>query len=88
MARVTIELYGIPRLRAGVASVTVRAASVREALVALGQQHPCLEGSIVCQGLPMPAYRVALNGDLAPLPNAQTLRDGDVLLLLATDAGG
>jgi len=88
MPLVTIELFGVPRLRAGVASVVVEASSVGAALAALGRQYPILEGTTVHDGRPMPAYRVALNGDLAPLAETRSLHDGDVLLLLAADAGG
>jgi molybdopterin converting factor small subunit len=88
MPRVTVELFGVPRLRAGVASLTLEGTSVREVLLALGVRCPALEGTALHDGAPLPAYRVALNGDLAPVSPDRALRDGDVLLLMAAEAGG
>lgn len=88
MSRVTVELFGVPRLRAGVASLTLEGTRVREVLLALGERCPALEGTVLHDGVPLPAYRVALNGDLAPASPDRALRDGDALLLMAVDAGG
>jgi molybdopterin-guanine dinucleotide biosynthesis protein A len=47
LPRVEIELFGIPRLRAGVSSVGVRAGTVGEALLSLGRECPVLVGPVI-----------------------------------------
>jgi molybdopterin converting factor small subunit len=86
-----IELYGVPRLRAGMARVTVEGASVGEALEAIARACPGLAGHVIRgrgrEGL-HPAYRLSLNGDRFVSDPATPLADGDTLLLLAADVGG
>jgi molybdopterin converting factor small subunit len=85
---ITIELFGVPRLRAGIGRVTLEAVDVGEALRGLGQACPALEGSVLREGRVHPAYRLSLNGDRFLTEPATALADGDVLLLLAADVGG
>ena len=85
---VVIELYGVPRLRAGRSQVTVQASSVAEAIAALDQQCPALEGHVISEGRLLPAYRVSLNGQTFVSDPATRLRSGDSLVLIAADAGG
>jgi molybdopterin converting factor small subunit len=87
-----IELYGVPRLRAGTARVTVEGASVGEALEAIARACPALAGHVIRSGRGRaglhPAYRLSLNGDRFVSDPATPLADGDTLLLLAADVGG
>src|SRR5262245_57995989 len=85
---VLIELYGVPRLRAGVRQCHVRATCVREAMAALERECPQLSGEVLVSGWPLPAYRLALNGHLFVSDPAMQLADGDALMLIAADAGG
>ena len=85
---ITIELYGVPRLRAGVGVVTLEAGDVGSALRGLGLACPALEGSVLREGRVHPAYKLSLNGDRFLSEPATPLADGDVLLLLAADVGG
>ncbi|HEX8203683.1 MAG TPA: hypothetical protein VF590_24620 [Isosphaeraceae bacterium] len=85
---ITVELYGVPRLRAGVARVPLEAATLGEALRGLGRACPALEGSVLRDGGLHPAYRLSINGDHFVADPGQPLADGDALLLLAADAGG
>ncbi|MEQ9324109.1 MAG: MoaD/ThiS family protein [Polyangiaceae bacterium] len=87
-ARVRIELYGVPRLRAGKTTVDVRANSVAEALEALASACPDLAPSVVDAGALSPAYLIAINGTQFDDDPATRLRDGDVLVLLSAQAGG
>ena len=85
-----IELYGVPRLRAGAAKMAVEGESLGEALKALARACPALAGQVIRpegQGV-HPAYRVSLNGDRFVSDPAMPLADGDTLLLLAADVGG
>ena len=85
---ITVELYGIPRLRAGAGRVGVDAATVAEAVAALAAAAPGLAGSVLAGGRVLPDYLLSLNGDRFVSDPATPLADGDVLLLLSADAGG
>lgn len=66
----------------------VEAATVSDALRALGEACPALEGGIVCRGALGPAYRLSLNGQSFVTDPATALGESDVLLLVSADAGG
>ena len=85
-----IELYGVPRLRAGTARLTVEGTSVAEALDALAHACPALADHVIRPegGGLHAAYRLSLNGDRFISDPATPLADGDTLLLLAADVGG
>jgi hypothetical protein len=85
---VTIELYGVPRLRAGVGRVSVDAATLSGALDALGVACPTLAGPVVERGRVQPAFRLSLNGERFVSDPETPLRSGDVLILLSADVGG
>ena len=85
---ITIELFGVPRLRAGTGRLTVDAATLADALDGLGRACPALDGAVLARGPVHPAYRLSLNGDRFVSDPATPLADGDVLLLLAADVGG
>ena len=85
---VLVELFGVPRLRAGRPACTVTAASVGDAMADLENQCPQLSGSVLANGWPLPAYRLSLNGNSFVTDPAERLRPGDSLILLAADAGG
>ncbi len=85
---VQVELFGVPRLRAGRASCSVMAANAGEAMAALETQFPQLAGSVLVGGWPLPAYRLSLNGQTFVTDPAVRLQPGDSLILLAADVGG
>lgn len=85
---ITIELFGVPRLRAGKALVHLEADDLGEALRGLGRACPSLAGSVLREDRVHPAYRLSLNGDRFVVEPGTALTDGDVLLLLAADVGG
>jgi molybdopterin converting factor small subunit len=87
-AVVTIELFGVPRMRAGVDQVKVEAASIGEALRALAEACPVLGRGVVREGALSPSYMIAVNGLQMTADPRTELRDGDVLVLLSADAGG
>ena len=86
--RVTIELFGIPRLRAGVGKLTVEAATVGSALDALAKACPALEGSVLAGGTLHPAYTLNLNGERFVADPGTPLADGESLIVLTVDVGG
>jgi molybdopterin converting factor small subunit len=85
---VLVELFGVPRLRAGRATCNVTAADAGAAMAELESQCPQLAGTVLAHGWPLPAYRLSLNGQSFVTDPAERLRPGDSLILLAADAGG
>jgi sulfur-carrier protein len=85
---ITIELFGVPRLRAGTRSVQIEGATVATALRGLGRLCPALDGRVIEGERLLPSYRLSLNGERFVSDPATPLADGDVLLLLAADVGG
>jgi molybdenum cofactor guanylyltransferase len=88
LRRITIELFGVPRLRAGISRLSVEAATLGDALLALGRAAPGLVGTVLDAGRLNPAYAVNLNGDRFITDTSTPLSHGDSLLLLAIDVGG
>jgi molybdopterin converting factor small subunit len=87
-ASVTVEFFGIPRMRAGRASLTVRAATVAETLAAVERDCPGLKGLVKPNGGLAPHYLLSLDGRQFVTDVGQPLHPGDRLLLLSADAGG
>lgn len=85
---ITIELYGVPRLRAGLARLSVEAESVGEALGALGRECPALLGGVIAGDGVHPAYKLSVNGERFVSDPAEPLAEGDALILLSADVGG
>ena len=85
---IIIELFGVPRLRAGRDALDVKAKTLGEAFRALASGCPALDPSVVEDGKLKPFYTVALNGAIVASDPATPLADGDVVLLLSADAGG
>ena len=88
MADVTIELFGIPRARAGRSEVALAAATVREALKQLGADFPKLTDLLRPDGRLSPHLLLSLDGRQFVADLDQPLRPGERLLLLSADAGG
>jgi molybdopterin converting factor small subunit len=85
---VIVEFYGVPRLRAGRASVRVSASNVGEAIGALRRECPALDGTVLDGRGVHPAYRLSLNGERFVTDPDTPLLEGDALLLLSADVGG
>ena len=83
-----IELFGVPRLRAGVHRLAIEADSVGQALRSLARECPSLADSIGAEDRLHPAYRLSLNGETFLTDPETPLNEGDVLLLLSADVGG
>lgn len=85
---IPVELFGVPRLRAGVAVSIVRARTAGGAVEALVRQHPALLSLLDARGWLHPAYRLSLDGERFVTDRATSLEVGNALLLLAADVGG
>ena len=87
-ARVRIELFGVPRLKASTDALEVQARDVVQALRALGARCPTLVPSVVEEGVLSPAYVVAINGTRFDDDPHTLLHDGDVIVIVSAQAGG
>jgi len=85
---ITVELFGVPRLRAGRDAIEVEARSLGEALEALVFACPALDPSVIVQGRLLSHYLVALNGVQLTAEPTTPLSPGDTLVLLSADGGG
>jgi molybdopterin converting factor small subunit len=85
---VTVEFYGISRLRAGRGELSVTAATVSEALAAVMAAIPGLSGLFSSDGRLSPHYALSLNGERFLTDMSKPLQTGDRLLILSADAGG
>lgn len=85
---VTVELFGTVRLRAGTGHIRVEALTVGESLRALARALPALDGPVIQGDRLHPAFRLCVNADRFVSDPTTPLADGDILLLMAADAGG
>jgi molybdopterin converting factor small subunit len=85
---VTVEFYGVPRLRAGRPEIRVAAATAGEALAAVVETCPDLAGLRRPDGRLAPQYLLSLDGERFVTDLSQPLRPGDRLVVLSADAGG
>jgi hypothetical protein len=85
---VVVEFYGIPRQRAGRASVHVAAGTVRGALKMVVEKFPSLIDVLQADGRISPHYLLSLDGTQFIGDLNRSLLGGERLLLLSADAGG
>lgn len=83
---VTVELFGLPRHRAGVAEVEIEAGSVADALQQLEAKLPAL--GKLCDETLRSGYLLNLNGRTFITDPQFKLQPGDTLLLFSPDMGG
>jgi hypothetical protein len=84
---VTVEFYGIPRLRAGRGELVVPAGTVAQVLTAVARACPALTGLLNDKGL-SGHYLLSVNGDRFVRRLDEVVQPGLHLLLLSADAGG
>lgn len=83
-----IELFGVPRARAGVRELRVAAATVGEALAEAIKQCPTLAEVLKTDGSVAPQFLLSLNGQYFVTDLSHSVQPDDRLLLLSADAGG
>jgi hypothetical protein len=87
-----IELYGIPRQRAGCARCELYfgkgSVTLREALIGLAKKFPALGQECICDGQLAPSCTANLGGERFISDPDDLLTDGSALLILSADAGG
>lgn len=82
-----VEFYGVPRERAGTASLEVEAKTFGELLGTLAVRLPSL-GEFICQNRLQSTVVANLNGDQFVSDPATPLDRNDCVLILSADAGG
>jgi molybdopterin converting factor small subunit len=85
---ITIELFGIPRRRAGVAKTEAKGSRLDEVVTDLACRFPSLAEECFSGGQLKPGTLVNLNGQRFVTDPATALKPGDALLILSADAGG
>ena len=90
--KITIEYFGIPRQRVGIANEIYEfeqeEIGIQDVIRAVAQKHPafekhCMDGNTINRHL-----TVNLNGNQFFQSEDGIARDGDALLILSMDAGG
>ncbi len=88
----TIEFFGIPRQRTGVAqcelTFAAEAVTLETVLAELGRRFPPFADDCLQRGHLAPGYAANLSGERFISDPATLLHDGDELLILSADAGG
>ena len=82
-----VEFFGIPRERAGMASVEIAAQNLGQLLTALAAQIPSLNDVISADQLHS-SFVASLNGDRFISDPGTPLCESDCVLILSADAGG
>jgi molybdopterin converting factor small subunit len=82
-----VEFLGVPRERAGVAEVELRAETLGQLLGVLAVRFPPLAELITADRL-RPSFVANLNGDRFVSDPRTPLREQDCVLILSADAGG
>ena len=86
--QVTVELFGIPRARAGVSRTVAEGATLGEILLDLARRYPelaatCFDGQALKMG-----YVANVRGERFVTDPQAVIQEGDAILLLSQDAGG
>lgn len=82
-----VEFFGLPRERAGIPAVEVRAETLGQLLEKLAAQVPPLAEFVDANRL-NPVLAANLNGDCFVSDPATPLCESDHVLILSADAGG
>ena len=85
---VVVELFGVPRLRAGRPEVRVAPGTVADVLAAVERACPGLSGLRRPDGGPAGHYLLSLDGREFLSDPRRVLAASDRVLLLSADAGG
>ena len=92
MMTIHVEFFGVPRLRAGVASIAVleerREATLAEVLTATCRQLPDFEEACVDQQQLRDGYVVSLAGQQFVRDPQTRILEGQAVLIMSADAGG
>lgn len=82
-----IKLYANLRTLAGTKEVSITGASLREALTALVQKIPVLDGVILEEGQVRPHFVITINGQHA-INLDMTVKEKDIIAIFPPISGG
>jgi molybdopterin converting factor small subunit len=85
---ISVELFGIPRQRAGVAKTEAAGTRLDEVVGDLARRFPRLAEECFSGGWLKSGTLVNLNGQRFVSDPATVLEPGDAILILSADAGG
>lgn len=86
--RVTVELFGIPRVRAGVSQTVADGSTLGDVFCDLAQRFPALAETCISGRRLKAGFTANIRGELFVTDPNTSLREGDSILLLSMDAGG
>lgn len=86
--QITIELFGIPRSRAGIDKTVANGSCLGEVLAELAARYPRLAETCIDGRRLRPGFTANLRGERFVTEPDTRLSDGDTVLLLTLDAGG
>ncbi len=85
---VVVELYGLPRLRAGAERIELAPGPLQTVLTAMAAALPGLVPDIICGGRLTEHALVAVDGRSLLTDPAAEIADGAVLVMISAQAGG
>jgi molybdopterin converting factor small subunit len=83
-----VEFFGVPRERAGLSKLEVKADTLGELLASLADRIPAFGDFIGESAQLHPAFVANLNGDRFVSDPGTPLAENDFVLILSADAGG
>jgi molybdopterin converting factor small subunit len=86
--QVAVELYGIPRARAGLATTSATGSNLGDVLAELAGKFPALAETCIDGRSLRPGFVANLCAERFVTSPETPLREGDTVLLLSLDAGG
>ena len=85
---VQVEFYGIPRQRAGIASIVIEATNVGELLDNLSNELPKFAQACLTDRSLNPEFLLSVNGRHFTRDVTEVLAANDRILILSADVGG
>jgi molybdopterin converting factor small subunit len=85
---IAVELFGIARDRAGLARTSADGSNLGDVLADLARKFPALAEACIDGRTLRPGFTANVSASRFVTSPETPLREGDVVLLLSTDAGG
>ena len=82
-----VEFFGVPRQRAGISELEIKAETLGQMLMRVAAELPALRDFIRHDRL-VPSFAANLNGDRFVEDPQTLLRENDCVLIISADAGG
>jgi molybdopterin converting factor small subunit len=86
--QIAVELFGIPRARAGIAQTSAVGTNLGDVLADLAHRFPSLGDTCIDGRSLRPGFVVNLSAERFVTSPETPLREGETVLLFSLDAGG